>query len=552
LISEPGVPQLVLLPADSSGGSQRVDSDTLKAAAGTQLSISVATDGSGATISYGEAADYVDSDGMVHGPFALATVGLLSITAAVALENGAGAVLLGMGAGGPGWVTLGPAGFGTVTTFNFGETADVTQPAPVLWDDGSGNLSAVLPLSYEQGKAQGLFVARGTSTSGSPFSFSSPVRLDTEAPGTVNGFEVSLGPTGALGVLLGEGTSELAGFAVAPDGTVSGGTIATLASAVTLQAPAGGSVPWYSGCGAGGSCDPQLRFADNGDLVVAWSLGGDLTFARLPPLASAWRAPQAVTGGPLLTPLATDGAGDVAGLAQVFAGDAIALASAVGAPSLEALPQASGLIPGPFAAATTSGAGALWGAVPTEPGEIFGWTFSLGGGAPAVTSPARLPGGEHVSTLVAAAPTVPSSVGDSFFGTASPGWMLIGGSLDGSFDVLLSAFVPTTGALGPPMSVAVPGWQESSGVTNASLFVDGQGTALVAFTQSVGSAGPNLFFSTAEAGAAPSTACYAVPPVANSGLALYVDQNPYGPALVTGSGHLLVSYDAPATISLAE
>ena len=207
--------------------------------------------------------------------------------------------------------------------------------------------------------------------------------------------------------------------------------------------------------------------------------------------------------------------------------------------------------PGPFAAATTSAAGALWGTEPTEPGEILGWTLSLTGAAPVATSPVTLAGGEFVSSLGAAASTLPSSVGNSFFGPAAPGWMLIGGSLDGSDDLLLSAFDPSKGTLGTPTSVAVSGWQQSGGVTNASLFVDGQGTALVAFAQSVGSAGPNLYFTSAAAGASPSAACEAVPPVKNSGLSLYVDQNPYGPSL-TGSGHLLVTYDEPATVSLAE
>jgi hypothetical protein len=538
LIFEPGTPQLVLTPADASAAPQRLDSGGLPAALGSELSINTATDGSGTVISYGTAVDYLDSSGTVHGPFSLATVGLLSINAAVALEKGAGAVLLGLGQSGPGWITLGPNGLGTLTTFDLAEVADATQPAPLLWDDGSGDLYAVVQLSSGQGTSLALFAAAG---GGSPFVFGSPTRLDTQRPGLVNGFEAAVGPTGNLGILLSEGTSVLAGFAVDPSGTVSGGVIQSLSAAVTLQTPGAASVPWDVGCGAGGSCDPQLRYAGNGDLVAAWTLAGELNVARLPSGSSTWQSPQTAAGGPLLSPLATDAAGDLTGLAQIPAGSAIAFLPAAGAPGFQPLPQVTGLALGPFAAATGTSGGALWATEPNQPGDVFAWTLALGGGAPVAVPAVTLPGSESVASLGIAAATIPSSSGDSFFGTASPGWMLIGGSLDGSDDLLLTPFSPATGILGTLTSVAVSGWQGSTGVTSSSLFVDLQGDALVAFDQSVGNAASNLYFSSAAPGGMPSASCYAIPPLTNGGmLSLYV-----------GASDLVVGYDAPATVSLA-
>jgi hypothetical protein len=555
LIYEPGTPALVLAPADASAAAQRLDSAVVPAPAGTELLVATATDSSGAVVSYGLAVDYISSEGTVHGPFALTNVGLLSITAAVALENGAGAVLLGLGQEGPVWTTLGPGGFGTLTTLSFGETPDATQPAPVLWDDGTGNLSAVLPLSYGQGTSQGLFALRG---SGSPFAFGSPSRLDVQSPGEVTGFQVVLGPTGTLGVLLSEGPSgqagSLAGFTLGSTGTLSGGVIpATLSAALTLEGPGAGSVPWFSACGNGGSCDPLVRFAGNGDLVAAWTLDGELSFARLPSGSGSWQSPQQIAGGPLLSELATDAAGDLAGLAQLPDGDAIAVAPVGGSPSFEALPQITGFAPGPLVGATAAGGGALWATESVEPGEIFDWTFSPGGGTPSAGATATLPSGEEVLSLATAASAVPSSAGSSFFGAASAGWMLIGGGLDNSADVLLATFNPTTGAVGTPTSVAVSGWQDSNGVSASKLFVDSSGTALVAFSQAVGSTATNLYLSSAKAGGTPADACDPIAPVSGGPvLSLYVDQVPYGPSVLTGSGRLVVSYDAPATVSLAE
>jgi hypothetical protein len=91
----------------------------------------------------------------------------------------------------------------------------------------------------------------------------------------------------------------------------------------------------------------------------------------------------------------------------------------------------------------------------------------------------------------------------------------------------------------------VAGWQQSAGVSSPDLLVDTSGTALVAFTQSAGSDGPNLYFTSAAAGGKAGAACAPMPVVTGSAAPLFTLD-------AEGSGRILAVRNMPATAALAK
>ncbi len=558
LILEPGKPDLVLDRIDAAAAAVPVDRAALPVDPKSPIAVRTPLDESAAAIFYGPgglSASFVDGGGVPHGPFDLSAAGLVSVSASVALEGGAGVVILGTSSAGPVWTTLGASGVGALAPFALGITPDATQSAPLLWDDGTGALTALLPVSYA-GKTQlALFGAQGR---GNPFAFGPPLRLDTVAPGAVTGWTLALGPSGEAGVLTTQGNQadpQLVGFRLTSSGAAGGIVPDSLAGAIGLGPPPAGLLPWTAGCRAGAGCDPALRFDSSGDLIAVWTQDGSLGIARLPAGATSWGQPAIVQAGPLASNLAVDPAGDVAALVQSPAGLALLQAPASGSPTFAPLAPIPGdFVPEGFAAPTAAGGGAIFGRAPSQPSQIFDWSFPPSGG-PTAGSGALLGGGEQAEGLTLAAPTLAVSDGPNFFGAAVAGWTAIAaaGSTAAPFraDLLLAPYDPTAASIGTPVDVAVPGW-EQTGTTEQAFAVDPQGDALLVFSQPQGGA-PPVYAEFAAAGATPKTACLALPAPSSApgALRVAVDQIPFGPKALTGSGRIVLGTDAPATAALA-
>ncbi|MHB8421023.1 MAG: hypothetical protein ACYDCL_23370 [Myxococcales bacterium] len=555
VVFEPSIPELALADPTGQTGPQRLDNATFPAAAGSTV-VQQPFDASSALVvlGSGSAVSFVSSDGNAHGPFSLGQAGLTSLLSSLPLEGGTGALLLGQGASGLGWTTVGASSPPPLTVFPLG-ISGVQSSTAALWDDGQGGVWALLDVVYGSGTA--LLVAHG---GGTPFSFAQPKRLDTLDPGGLAGFEAALGPTGQLGVLLVEGSSaspSLAGYAVSTAGSLTGGLIATLPAALTLpSSPA--VTPWSVVCGAQGSCDPTVRFDAAGDLLAAWTLSGKLNLARLPAGTSAWPSFQQIVGGPLASALAVDSTGDASALTGTSPTYSVLAVPASGAPTLTPLNiQVANPV---LAAATSNGSGAFWGLSPSEPSQILGWSY-VAAGNPSEGSPLVLPGGETAGALrlstapaAGAGPTAlelayPSAVGPSFSGVAGPGWAALTGSLGSAGDLLLSSYDPSAAQLGAPVSVALSGWQSSAGATFADLQVDAAGVALVAFAQPLGGSAPDLYLASAAQNATPSLACSPLPLLsAGSGTGVKLT---FATDLLAGGTAVFCGRDAPATAALA-
>jgi hypothetical protein len=130
--------------------------------------------------------------------------------------------------------------------------------------------------------------------------------------------------------------------------------------------------------------------------------------------------------------------------------------------------------------------------------------------------------------------------------------MLIAAKAGAAGDLLLATDEPSSGALGPPVSVAVSGWQQTSGVETGGLWVDPQGDALVVFIQAnSGSSGSSCYVTGALAGGTTTTACAPLTTSPGAVFSVEVDQIPYGPSALAGSGRIAVHSDSPARMSLA-
>ncbi|HUB08750.1 MAG TPA: hypothetical protein VMB50_17210 [Myxococcales bacterium] len=548
VVLEPGVPDLAL--ADPAGQAQRLDSALFPGTSDTPQ-VQQPLDGSSGLVLFdaASAVSYVGSDGSAHGPFGLANAGITGFLSSLPLEGGAGGLLLGTGAAGLAWATVGSGGITPLTVIPLG-IAGVQSVAATLWDDGQSGVWALFQASY--GSSTALEAAHG---GGTPFTFNAPQRLDALDPGELLGFEAVLGPQGQLGVLLTEGSSAnptLAGYALSTAGAMTGGFVETLPAPLALPtAPA--ASPWGT-CGGQMSCDPVVRFDASGDLMAAWTLQGELSVARLAVGASAWPTHAEVAGGPLVTPLAVDAAGDASALAGSMGSYTLLTAPATGLPLQTALDVAALTNP-MLAAATSDGSGAFWGTSSAEAGDILGWSYGPSG-SPQEVTPVVLSGGEQVAGLLLAAGPVaaaslelsyPSALGASFSGAAGPGWAVIEGSLSsGGTDLLLSSYDPSTAVLGLPVSVALSGWQSNTGASLDGVDVDPAGDALVAFSQSVGNAAPNLYVVSAPPGGPPPAACAPLPLVANPGpFAIAAD-------LAGADSRIVCERVSPATVAVAQ
>ena len=545
VVIEPSLPQLALADPTGAAGPQRLDAP-LSPGTGSPPLIQQPLDDSSALVvleqgGQATAVSYVSADGSAHGPFTLANAGLTVLDASLPLEGGAGAVLLGQAANaGLAWVTVTSSGISALRSVPLG-ISGVQSVVPALWDDGQGGVWALLQVAY--GSSSALLAMHG---GGTPFAFAAPARLDTVDPGAVAGFQAVLGPQGALGVLLVEGASTLAGYALTTSGTPTGGILSTLAPAPTLPSSPASSPGWLTACSTQGSCDPAVRFDGAGDLLAAWTLSGELNVARLPAGSSTWSPRQQLPGGPLASTLAVDASGDASALT---AATALLLAPSSGGLALTSLP---GLAGAAVAASTGQGGGSVWGTSTSQPDAIVGWTFGSQG-LPQELTPVVLPGGVQAQRLILAAPPAsgsgptsfelayPSSFGPSFSGTAGPGWAAIAGA----GMLFLATYDPASGALGTPAEVALPGWQAGSGPLPA-LQVDTTGAALLAFSQAVGTPAPNLYVATAAPGSTPAPACAPLPPVQTS------TPLTFATSAVAGGAAIFCGRDAPATAAVAE
>ena len=555
MVLEPGKPDLVLARMDATA-SVPLDSQALPVDPASPVLVARPIDRSAAAIFYGPGttrASFVDGGGVTHGPFDLSAAGLKQLLSAVALEQAAGAVIFGLSASGIVWTTLGPAGPGKLAPLALGVAPGPAQEPPLVWDDGTGRVSAVFPVTTGSGLA--LFAMRGF---GDPFAFGPAARLDTVAPNGLLGFTVALGPNGETGILTEQGnpaSPSLVGFRLTGTGTLAGGLVPDgLSGALgTLTAPA---VPWRRGCFGSGTCDPALRFDPAGDLFAAWTRGGSLALAELPAGAGAWQKPAILAGGPLESNLVFGAGGDILALADSPSGVALARFSAGGPAALSLLPQPTGATPYAFLAPTAMGAGAVLGLSQSEPAQLWSDGFT-DGGVPAQGPGAPMPGGEQATSLTFAAPALTMSEDPSFFAPAVPGWVALTAAVEASApaetDVLLSTFDPATASSSPPTSVALPGWQQV-GALALAFAVDPQDDAVLFFTQPAGSQStPPLYAAFAPAGGTPRSPCLAFPATTTGATHVRIafDQVPFGPKALSGEGRIAAVADTPATAALA-
>ena len=552
LVAEPQTPDLRALWVGSSPPrAQRLDSAGLPFSGDVaSVQLFTALDGSAALVwfpvsqgdSAGSALALITPAG-AGSPLGFAGSGLTASFGVAGLARSGGAELLGYDPSGlPLLVEIGAGpSYAARLPAPAGVTSAPGARAPVLWDDQHGSFVGLAPVP-SQGGGLALFALRGAAFT----------RIDVDAPEEAQGALLALGPGGELGALVeeGSGAPELAGYVLDGAG-LSGGRITQLSAPLAL--PGTPSAPWGGPCLGiqATGCDPFLRFepAAGGapSLAVAFTTPSGLELSRLAPSAGAsWSTPAAVANGPLVSPLALGPGGSLLGLEAPPTGLSFIDLDG-GTASVAPVPPGSGAFPALFVAAGPGGGGALWGGAPGS-STIASWTFE--GASIAAGPTATLSGGEQPATLEFAATEPPSSAGAPYFAVAEPGWLLLGGALagqgGGARDLLLAAADPATGALAGLTSIAAAGWQQGAGASPVALLVDGQGVALVVFTQA--SAGSTLDYVVhAAPGGVPTAPCSPVPAGA---WRFFADVKPL-PGYPS-SGTLVFGRDGPATVVIAK